>query len=85
MSILLAHQFIVYVAVIEYYEDYESNVYYSEFFYSVEEDAKICLEQMMYKEGGAWERDIHGTFTHNSNNMIGYIRNQVVNGPKLGV
>ena len=79
---MLAHQFIVYVAVIEYYEDYESNIAYNEYFYSVEEDAKVCLEQMMYKEGGAWTRDAHGVFTHHSNNMIAYIKHQVVNGPK---
>lgn len=85
MSTLLAHQFIVYVTVIEYYEDYESNVSYSEYFYSVEEDAKTCLEQMMYNEGGAWAKDAHGVFTHSGNNMIAYIRHQVVNGPKLGV
>ena len=82
MSALLAHQFIIYVATIEYYEDYESNVAYNEYFYSVEEDAKVCLEQMMHKEGGAWERDAHGVFTHNSNNMIAYVKHQVVNGPK---
>ena len=49
---MLAHQFIIYVATIEYYEEYESYVYYDQYFYSVEEDAKACLEQMMYKEGG---------------------------------
>ena len=48
-----AHQFINYVAVIEYYEDYESNIAYNEYFYSVKEDAKARLEQMMCKEGGA--------------------------------
>lgn len=82
MSVLLAHQFIIYVATIEYYEDYESNVAYNEYFYSVEEDAKACLEQMMYKKGGAWTRDAHGVFTHNGNNMIAYVKHQVVNGPK---
>lgn len=79
---MLAHQFIIYVAVLEYYEDYESNIAYYEYFYSAEEDAKTCLEQMMYKEGGAWARDAHGVFTHNSNNIIGYVKQQVVNGPK---
>ena len=82
MSTLLPHQFIIYVATIEYYEDYEYNVSYDEYFYSVEEDAKACLEQMMHKEGGAWERDAHDVFTHNGNNMIAYVKHQVVNGPK---
>ena len=79
---MLDHQFIIYVAVIEYYEDYESYVSYNEYFYSVEEDAKACLEQMMCEEGGAWERDAYGVFTHNGNNMIAYVKHQVVNGPK---
>ena len=90
MSTLLAHQFIVYVAVIEYYEDYESN---TEYYYSVEDDAKLALQEMMAKElrehGGEWKADVWNehnyTYDHSFNNMTAYIRMQVVNGPKLGV
>lgn len=82
MSTLLAHQFIIYVAVIEYYEEHESNISYSEYFYSVEDDAKACLEQMLSKEGGAWTRAADAVFIHSGNGMLGYIRHQVVNGPK---
>lgn len=93
MSILLAHQFIVYVAVIEYYEDYESNIARSEYFYSVEDDAKLALQKMMARElrehGGEWKADVwdehNSTYDHSFNNMSAYIRMQVVNGPKLGV
>ena len=90
---MLAHQFIIYVAVIEYYEDYESNIARTEYFYTLEEDAKLALQEMMAKElrehGGEWkaaEWDEHNsTYDHSFNNMSAYIRMQVVNGPKLGV
>lgn len=93
MSNLLAHQFIVYVAVIEYHEDYEgyeSNVSYCEYFYSVEDDAKLALQEMMAKElrehGGEWKTnewdERNPTYEHSFNNMSAYIRMQVVNGPK---
>ena len=90
---MLDHQFIIYVVVIEYYEDYESNVAYSEYFYSVEDDAKLALQEMMAKalreHGGEWKADVwdehNPTYEHSFNNMSAYIRMQVVNGPKLGV
>ena len=90
MSTLLAHQFIVYVAVIEYYEDYESHIARTEHFYSVEDDAKLALQEMMAKElrehGGEWKTNVWNecdtTYDHSFNNMSAYIRIQVVNGPK---
>lgn len=93
MSILLAHQFIVYVAVIEYYEDYESHIARDEYFYSVEDDAKLALQEMMAKalreHGGEWKAaewdERNPTYEHSFNNMSAYIRMQVINGPKLGV
>lgn len=90
MSALLAHQFIIYVATIEYYEDYESNIARTEYFYTLEEDAEAALQNMMAKElrehGGEWKTnewdECNTTYDHSFNNMIAYIRHQVVNGPK---
>lgn len=86
MSQLLAHQFIIYVAVVEYYHDYDTNVSYTEYFYSNKEDAVLCLQNMMDKElrefGGSWVYDQPDTYGHSSGDMLAYIRTQVVNGPK---
>ena len=90
MSTLLAHQFIVYVAVIEYYEDYGYHIAQSEYFYTLKEDAKLALQEMMEKElrehGGEWKAnewdECNPTYDHSFNNMSAYIRMQVVNGPK---
>ena len=87
---MLAHQFIVYVADIEYYEDYESHIARTENFYSVEDDAKSALQEMMAKElrehGGEWKAnewdECNPTYDHSFNNMCAYIHMQVVNGPK---
>lgn len=87
MSQLLAHQFIIYVAVIEFYQDYESHVAYNEYFYTNKEDAVLCLQNMMDKElrefGGSWVYDQLDTYGHSSGDMLAYIREQVVNGPKI--
>ena len=90
MSTLLAHQFIVYVATIEYYEDYESHIARSEYFYTLEEDAKLALHEMMAKEiresGGEWKSTEYGennpTYDHSFNDKSAYIRMQIINGPK---
>lgn len=86
MSNLLPHQFIVYVATIEYYEDYESNIARTEYFYTLEEDAKHALQEMMAKEiresGGEWKSTEYDTYDHSCENMSAFIRTQVINGPK---
>ena len=86
MSNLLSHQFIVYVATIEYYEDYESNIARTEYFYTLEEDAELALQEMMAKEiresGGEWKFTEYGTYDHSYENMSAFIRTQVINGPK---
>ena len=80
---MLAHQFIVYVAVIEYYEDYESHIARTEHFYSVEDDAKLALQKMMAKEieesGGEWKSTEYDIYDHSFNNMSAYIRMQIIN------
>ena len=86
MSQLLPHQTTIYVAVIEYYQDYESNVSYKDYFYISKADAIQCLQYMMDNElrehGGSWVCDQPDTYDHSSGDMLAYIRTQVVNGPK---
>lgn len=86
MSTLLAHQFIVYVATIEYYEDYESHIARSEYFYTLEEDAELALQEMMAKEirasGGEWTSTEYDTYDHSFNDKSAFIRMQIINGPK---
>ena len=87
---MLDHQFIIYVAVIEYYEDYESNIARNEYFYTLKEDAEAALQNMMtkevYEQGGEWQPyeqcEGDASYDHSFNNMSAYIRMQIVNGPK---
>ena len=87
---MLAQQFIIYIAVIDYYE---SHIARTESFYTLEEDAKQALQEMMAKElrehGGEWKADEwnehNSTYDHSFTNMSAYIHKQIVNGPKLGV
>lgn len=85
MSQLLAHQFVIYVAVTRRH-DYEFHVSYRDYSYSTKEDAVLCLQNMMDEElrefGGSWVYDKPDTYKHSSGDMHAYIRTQVVNGPK---